>query len=163
MTELLSGNAVIIVCLVFGAAMLTLEALTPGMGLPGIAGVIFMAVGTALMWARHGSTAGLISLLGALVFTVCAVALSLKSASKGRLSRSKLILKAETDVQPIDSQSYLVGQCGKALTVLSPVGEAEIGGKKFDVLSDDGYMEKGTSVRVVRTEGKKIIVRKQED
>ncbi|MBQ6645410.1 MAG: hypothetical protein IJM56_01880 [Clostridia bacterium] len=162
-SELFSGDAVIIVCLVFGAALLVLEALTPGMGLPGAAGVVFVAIGTALMWVRHGSTAGLISLLAALVFMAGAVVLSLKSAAKGRLSKSKIVLNAETGAQPIDSLAYLVNKTGRALTVLNPVGDAEIDGKKLDVLSDGGYIDKGATLRVVRTEGKKIIVRRQED
>ena len=162
MLELFSGNAIIIVCLVFGAALLVLEALTPGMGLPGAAGVLFVAAGTALMWIRHGSTAGLISLLAALVFIAGAVTFSLKSAAKGRLSQSKIILNSETNAQPVDSLAYLVDKTGRALTVLSPIGDAEIEGQKYDVLSDSGYIEKGASLRVVRTEGKKIIVRKQE-
>lgn len=162
LSELFSGDAVIIVCLAFGAVLLVIEALTPGMGLPGIAGVIFVAIGTALMWVNHGSTAGLISLLCALVFMAGAVVLSLKSAAKGRLSRSKIVLNSESDAQPIDSLAYLVDKTGRALTVLNPVGDAEIEGNKFDVLSDDGYIDKGTRLRVVRTEGKKIIVRKQE-
>ena len=162
MTELLSGNAVIIVCLVFGAAMLVLEALTPGLSIPGIAGVVFMAVGTALMWVRHGSAAGLFSLLGALVLTACAVLLSMKSAAKGRLSKSKIILNGAVDAQPVDALNYLRDKVGSALTVLSPVGEAEFDGQRFDVISEDGYIEKGARVRVVKTEGKKIIVSKQE-
>ncbi len=162
MTELLSGNAVIIVCLIFGAAMLTLEALTPGLGLPGMAGVVFMGAGTVLMWMRYGSTAGLISLLGALIFTACAVLWSLKSASKGRLSRSKIILNTETEAEPIDAMAYLKEKTGKTLTVLNPIGEAEIDGKRLDVLSDGGFVEKGARVRVVRTEGKKVIVLKEE-
>ena len=162
MTEFLSGNAVIVVCFVFGAAMLVLEALTPGMGLPGIAGIVFMTVGTAMMWFRHGSTAGLLSLLGALVFVACAVILSIKSAAKGRLSKSKIILNSEVSAQSLDSLNYLKDKTGRTLTVLSPVGEAEFDGQRFDVISEDGYIEKGKRVRVVRTEGKKIIVLKQE-
>ncbi len=163
MPELLNGNGVIIVCLIFGVAMLVLEALTPGMGLPGVAGVVFMALGTMLMWMRHGSAAGLISLLAALALTVAAVMLSLKSAAKGRLSKSKVILHDAVASQPQDALSFLTGKSGKTLTVLSPVGEAEIDQKRFEVISEDGYIQKGARVRVLRTEGKKVFVIRQED
>ena len=52
---------------------------------------------------------------------------------------------------------------GKTLTVLSPVGEAEIDQKRFEVISEDGYIQKGARVRVLRTEGKKVFVIRQED
>ena len=123
MSELLSGDAVIIVCLILGSGMLALEALTPGMGLPGIAGVAFMAVGTTLMWLRHGSTAGLISLFVSLVFCACTVLVSIKSAAKGKLSKSRIILNSTTSSQSLDAARSLMDLTGLAVTPLNPVGE----------------------------------------
>ncbi|MBR4235676.1 MAG: hypothetical protein IKR85_06400 [Clostridia bacterium] len=160
MSELLSGDAVVIVCLALGAVMLAFEAITPGMGLPGMAGVGFMAVGTALMWINHGSTAGLISLFATLVISVCAVLISIKSASKGKLSKSKMILNGTAAAQAIDAERALVDKTGTAATKLNPVGEAEIDGRSYSVLSESGFVMKGDRVKVVRTEGKRIYVRK---
>ena len=36
----------IIACLVVGAGLITLEAITPGLGLPGVTGATLLAVGT---------------------------------------------------------------------------------------------------------------------
>ena len=160
MSELFSGDAVIIVCLALGAIMLAFEALTPGMGLPGIAGAAFMAVGTALMWRAHGSAAGLISLFATLLLSAGAVLISVKSAAKGKLSKSGVILSGTAEAQPLDAEKSLVDRTGTALTPLSPVGEAEIDGARYNVLSDDGFVVKGARIRVIRTEGKKIVVRK---
>ena len=160
MSELFSGDAVIIVCLALGALMLAFEALPPGMGLPGIAGVLFMAAGTALMWVNHGSTAGVISLFATLILSACAVLLSVKSAARGKLSKSGMILNGTASAQPIDAEKPLIDKTGSAVTALNPVGEAEIDGQRYSVLSDDGFIVKGDRVKVIRTEGKKIYVRK---
>ncbi|MBQ4452669.1 MAG: hypothetical protein II912_09915 [Clostridia bacterium] len=158
MLEILSGNAVIIACLILGAGLIVVEALTPGMGLPGLMGTLLLGLGTFLMWRQHGSNAGLVTLLIALVFTFAAVLFSLKSAASGRLSKSKIILNGSSEVQPLDAEQTLVGMEGVALTPLSPVGDALLDDRKLDVLTQGEYIAKGEKIRVIRTEGKKIIV-----
>ena len=158
MLEILSGNAVIIVCLILGAGLIVVEALTPGMGLPGLTGALLLGLGTYLMWMQHGATAGAITLLAALVLSFAAVLISLKSAASGRLSKSKIILNGAAEAQPLDVEKTLVGIEGVALTPLSPVGEAQLEDRKLDVLTRGEYIAKGEKIRVVKTEGKKIIV-----
>ncbi|MBR5258099.1 MAG: hypothetical protein IKV51_04060 [Clostridia bacterium] len=153
---------VIIACLLIGAGLITLEAITPGLGLPGVSGAALLAVGTWLVWRDYGVTWGLVTLLASLVITSCAVVMSLKSAASGRLSKSRIILGDSTPVPDIDAEVSLVGQEGEALTPLSPIGEASIGGKRLEVLSDGGYIPKGAKIVVLRTEGKKIMVKPAE-
>ena len=153
---------VIIACLLIGAGLITLEAITPGLGLPGVSGAALLAVGTWLVWRDYGVTWGLVTLLASLVITSCAVVMSLKSAANGRLSKSRIILGDSTPVPDIDAEVSLVGREGEALTPLSPVGEAYIGGKRLEVLSDGGYIPKGAKIVVLRTEGKKIMVKPAE-
>ena len=152
----------IIACLAVGAGLITLEAITPGLGLPGVTGATLLAVGTWLVWRNYGETWGLVTLLASLVITSGAVVLSLKSAANGRLSKSRIILGDSTPVPDINKEESLVGQEGEALTPLNPVGEALIGGKRLEVLSEGGYIPKGARVTVLRTEGKKLTVKPAE-
>ena len=92
------------------------------------------------------------------MFTFAAVLFSLKSAASGRLSKSKIILNGSSEVQPLDAEQTLVGMEGVALTPLSPVGDALLDDRKLDVLTQGEYIAKGEKIRVIRTEGKKIIV-----
>ena len=158
MAELLCGDVAIIVCILAGIVLMTIEAITPGLGLPGLAGAVMIGLGTFLMYRAHGVTAGLVTLLLGLLFAVGSIALSLRSASRGKLSKSKIILDGAQSAQPVDALSALVGLKGRTLTPLSPVGEAEIDGERREVLSDSGYIPSGESVVVLRTEGKKIVV-----
>ena len=52
----------------------------------------------------------------------------------------------------------LTGRTGTAVTLLRPAGTAEINGQRCDVVSNGGYIEAGTRVRVIQTEGSRIVV-----
>ena len=89
----------------------------------------------------------------------------MRSATKGRLSHSAFILKkAETASDGYTAtQSDLdvfVGKEGVVTTTLRPVGMGEIEGVKLNVDSDGEFIPKGTPVRVTRTDGLRLIVRK---
>ena len=60
------------------------------------------------------------------------------------------------------SASYqaLTGIEGAALTTLRPAGLAQIGQERYDVITEGEFIAAGESVRVVRVEGRKIIVRR---
>jgi len=53
----------------------------------------------------------------------------------------------------------LIGQTGSAQTDLRPAGIATIGSQRLDVVSESDWIEKGSSVKVVRVEGNRIAVR----
>jgi len=160
MFELFSSNAAIIACMAIGILLIVVEALTPGLGLPGLAGSAMLIVGSVLVWFNYGLTAGLITLLCALVFSSAAVLLSLRSAAKGKLSKAPIVLDDKTASPEAVDLSQLVGHSGTAVTPLNPVGTALIDGKKLDVLSADGFIAKDAQVCVTCTEGSKIYVSK---
>ena len=84
------------------------------------------------------------------------------SISKGRLSRSKLVLneslnrKAGSDGEDL---SYFVGRKGRTHTALRPAGIAEFDGVKLNVVSDGDFIADHRFVRVERVEGNRIVVR----
>ncbi len=53
----------------------------------------------------------------------------------------------------------LLGCEGHAVTDLRPSGIALIGGHRVDVLSEGGYLVKGTLIKVIATEGMRVVVR----
>ena len=50
------------------------------------------------------------------------------------------------------------GRTGKALTPLRPAGIAEVDGRRIDVQTQGEFIEPGTTVVVLRTEGSKVLV-----
>ncbi len=57
-----------------------------------------------------------------------------------------------------ESLSQLVGRVGKAKTKLLPSGAVVVDGKTYDALSVGKPIEAGQPVRVVRTQGRRVVV-----
>jgi membrane-bound serine protease (ClpP class) len=53
----------------------------------------------------------------------------------------------------------LVGKEGLLLSDLRPAGRAEIEGKTYQVVSESGFLERGSRVKVIDTDGVRILVR----
>ena len=60
------------------------------------------------------------------------------------------------DVKEAES---LVGCTGAAVTPLRPAGVARIGGRRFDVVTQGGFIEVGGAVEVIKADGNRILVR----
>jgi membrane-bound serine protease (ClpP class) len=50
---------------------------------------------------------------------------------------------------------------GKAVTPLRPSGTVEIEGKKYDTISESGFLDSNEMVEVSKVEGYRIVVRKK--
>ena len=135
--EIISLNWAAAVCLILGLGFVTVELFTPGFGVPGVTGLVLLC----------------------LLFTI-----AVKSASSGALAKSPLILKEAATKQDGytsgEDLAYFMGKEGEVVTMLRPVGTADFDGVKLEVLSDGGIIETGSRVRVVRVEGRKLVVRK---
>ena len=161
MMDASTGTLLMIVCYVFGTGLVILEAFMPGFGFAGIAGVILEIVGIVLTNTYFGLTWSLIATLAALIFIGIAVFFSYRSAMKGRLSKSALILKdTEQSVSaPPDVQSWL-NQKGVAVTALRPAGFIEISGRRLNASTAGEFLPKGSSVKVTGAEGDHLVVTK---
>lgn len=155
-------NLPTVICILVGVSLLVLEVFLPGFGLPGISGMVLMLASVVLVWVNYGAVAGLMVAVAALALAGVAISVSLRSASKGKLSQSALVLP-EVDMSGIDERNELgelVGKEGVANTVLRPAGIVEFDGVRLNVVSDGGYIEKDARVRVEKIQGNRIIVKK---
>lgn len=57
----------------------------------------------------------------------------------------------------------LLGEVGKAMTVLRPAGKARLGGKLMDVVSDGPFIAEGRPIKVVQISGNRVVVREEFD
>lgn len=55
----------------------------------------------------------------------------------------------------------LIGRDGKTVTPLRPSGTAVVNGERLDVVSEGGFIDTDTNVKVVKVEGVRIVVREQ--
>ena len=52
----------------------------------------------------------------------------------------------------------LLGQTGQALTTLRPAGRVKFGDRVVDVVSEGGYIERGSAVQVLKVAGNRVVV-----
>lgn len=154
------ADLVILLPLLIGIALLILEIFLPGFGIPGICGLILEGVAIFFAATRHGVNAALIVTAVVLLITGLAVFLSFHSFTKGRLSKSSLILKdTEKAAESTSVPAVTLGDEGTVITPLRPSGTVAFGDLRLDVIADGEFVDRGKTVRVVRLDGAKVIVR----
>lgn len=163
MTELvalITLNLPAAICLVVGIILVAIEIFIPGFGLPGIAGILLLIVGVVL--GASSLLEALVLILIILVILGLLTAIAMRSYTKGRLSRTPLVLHTELDHEAGFSSTkdmeYFIGRKGVTLTPLRPAGIADFDGVKLDVVSDSAFVEKGTPIQVTNVEGRRIVV-----
>lgn len=155
----MASNALPLVVIVLGMGLLILEMYLPGFGLPGIAGIALSVLGIVFM--SNSLLEGLIAALIELALMCVAFSFALRSAAKGKLAKSKLVLHAvATDSKEENPLLFYMDREGVAATRLSPVGTGEFEGVRLTVLSEGEFVEAGEKVKVTRVEGNRIYVRR---
>lgn len=157
MAELFFGHPIALVALIVGYILLVVEMCIPGFGVPGVAGSILAILGVVAMQPTPLQALAVVVVFVALL--CIALAVCLRSAAKGRLSRSRLVLnEVSAPADADDELHYFVGKTGRTHTPLRPTGVAEFDGVRLSVVSEGDFVEKDVPVRVARVEGKRIIV-----
>ena len=157
--SLLAGNIPVVIMMLVGVALLVVEMYVPGFGAPGISGSVLLVLGFVLL--KPPLAEGL--LLFAILAAILCVALSicLYSASKGRLSKSKLVLNdvaVSANAAENNDLNYFIGREGVTHTALRPAGIGEFDGVKLNVVSDGEFIAKDRPIRVQSVEGNRIVV-----
>ena len=157
--NLLLENIPVLLMMLVGVVLLVVEMYVPGFGLPGISGIALLALGFVLL--RPTLNQGL--LLFAILAAILCVALSicLYSASKGRLSQSKLVLNdvaVSAKAAENNDLNYFIGREGVTHTALRPAGIGEFDGVKLNVVSDGEFIAKDRPIRIQSVEGNRIVV-----
>lgn len=146
-------------CLVLGIVLVGIEVFTPGFGIPGASGMALLALSIVL----QAKTLGEALIIGAIIIVTIGimVAIAVKSVASGRLSRSKIILSSrlnkEEGYSAVANLEDLLGKEGVCLTPLRPSGTVEIGGSKYDVVSDLDFVNAGERVVISAVEGRRVV------
>ena len=155
-------DLLIIICFIVGSALILMEAFMPGFGVAGIVGIILEIVGIINVNRGYGATWALIATFLVVLLIGLAVFMSYRSAMKGRLSKSPLVLKDEESAAPAASHiaalDTWIGQDGVVATPLRPAGFIEIGNVRLSASTSGAFLPKGTAVRVQGVEGDHLIV-----
>ena len=145
---------------ILGVILVLLEFFLPG----GIIGVLgFSAIIGSLFLASEDPVHMTISLLIAITASILVSILFVKVLGKKMNFFRKMILtdatKTEQGYVSSPNRLELVGVEGKAMTDLRPSGTALIKDERVDVVTEGSFISKGTTIKVVKAEGSRIVVR----
>ena len=147
-----------------GVSLLAVEIFViPGFGIPGIAGIGLIVISIYLSLIGKIPHPGEIlhagyTIAGALLITIVGTTLLIKFLPKTPAYK-KLTLSKNLDgyVSSVE-KTELYGQTGIAESVLRPAGIAMIGDKRYDVVTEGDFIEKGVAIHVIKVQGARIVV-----
>jgi membrane-bound serine protease (ClpP class) len=155
-----------------GLVLIGLEVFViPGFGLAGALGIV--GVGSGLILSMLGRFPTLMDMGTA--FTVVVVAMVLTGAFAYAFLRhlkwtrkfGGIFLRSATTKEAGyisgDVRADLVGQIGLAATSLRPAGVGVFGNDRMDVVSEGPWVEEGSKIEVIQSEGYRHVVREVED
>jgi membrane-bound serine protease (ClpP class) len=123
----------------------------------GILGFCCLVAAVVLGFVRHGPTAGLQLTIGVAAGLVVGALLWFRYFPESRLARTFVSTREIGEVGA--ERPELLNQSGVALTTLRPSGTALINGRRVDVVTEGGMIERGAAVRVIAIEGMRTVVR----
>ena len=127
----------------------------PGVGVAGILGLISMAGSCFYAFHEMGTTTGyIVTGVNALLLLVLVIYILRAKTWKKMTLETNIDSKAVSD----DSAVVSVGDVGKAITRLSPMGSVRFGDVAVEVKEIEGMVEPGSNVEVVMIEDNKIYV-----
>jgi len=146
----------IVLLILLGLLLLLIEfAVIPGVTIAGIGGFILLGASVYIAFADYGTGAGFITLTVVLIAAPAMIYYFFKSRTG-----KKMILGSKIDgkVETVDEEKIKVGDVGKAIGRLAPMGKAKIGGMVVEVQSTGAFIDQNTEIRVLKINANKIIV-----
>lgn len=157
-----------------GIVLIGLEIfVVPGFGITGISGIILVIAGLTLSLLNNvdfnfdkvqtgNVNKALLTVIGGITLSFALILyLSNKIGSRGafkKMALEKTLKSTDGYVGVPVEQISIVGQTGTALTVLRLSGKIKVNSKVYDAVSEDGFIEQGTKVKVIRYEASQLYV-----
>lgn len=153
-----------------GIILITLEVFViPGFGLAGISGItlIFVSLYLSLVgsmpepedFSHAAFTMGagfLLSIIGGIGI----LKILPKTPFYSKLTLEK-VESAQEGFESAETELELIGAEGIALSELRPAGKADIDGRRLDVITEGGFIDKGSVIIVTEVHGARLVVREK--
>lgn len=149
--------AFVIILTVVGLVLILSEIfLIPGVGVTGFFGVLALGGAGYYVFYEFGSLAGSLFTAGMVTVLVAFIVYAVRTRTWKKLA---LDTKIDSKVSSSDDIPLAVGDTGKTVTRLAPIGMARFDGRSYEVKSLEGIIDNGTDVEVVMFEDNRIYVK----
>lgn len=153
-------TAVLMIVFTVGIGFLVAEIFLPSHGVLTAAGIGFLIYAIVRTFNDVGTEAGIVAIIGSLILVPALAVISIKYFHRtpiGKLISPPNPVQTESDVD-VQALRRFVGQRGKAVSALRPVGICEFDGKRVSCISEFGVVDPGTEVEGVRVVGGNVAV-----
>lgn len=146
----------IVLLIAVGLILIALETILPGL-IAGALGLLSICAAVGYAYMNFGFQTGNTVLIISLLLLGTGTVIWVKFFPDSPMAR---VFVSTRQIGNVGAEKpELLGRTGVALTTLRPAGTAELNGKRVDVVSEGGFIEKGQPVKVVRIEGLRVVVR----
>jgi membrane-bound serine protease (ClpP class) len=152
--DVLNHEIVLLAIYFVGLACFMAEVFIPSGGVLGIAGVLCVGYPIWMLFANDNPVLGSGCVGLTLAYGVFLVRWGLQ-----RVTSMEDLAESSSTGRDVKAASELIGRVGEAVTALRPAGVAVIEGRRFDVVTRGAFVESGTPVEVLETQGNRIVVR----
>ena len=146
----------IVLLILLGLVLLLIEfAVIPGVTIAGIGGFLLLGASVYIAFIEYGTGAGFLTLLIVLIAAPIMVYYFFKSRSG-----KKMILnsKIEGKVNTVDEEKIKVGDIGKTIGRLAPMGKVKVNGETVEAQSTGAYIDQNIEIKVSKIHLNNIIV-----
>ncbi|MBE9512030.1 MAG: hypothetical protein IMY71_14270 [Bacteroidetes bacterium] len=150
---------VIIILILLGILLFLIEfLLVPGITVAGIGGAVLIVGGVIMSYHYHGLAIGNFTLLGTALISFLTVFIVLKSGTWRKIMLQKDI-SGKVNVVDQTGTEVKVGDVGKTITRLNPIGKVVINGNYFEAQSLNKYIDQKTDIEVIKVLSNKLVVK----
>ena len=148
------NTTLLIIVLLLGVVLLTLEVVVLPGGVAGAFGIAMIAFGVWQTYAMFGDRTGTIVLLCSIALCALLMALFMKRKTWNRFSLNE---ESDSKVNQLEP-SVKVGAKGMTISRLAPTGKALIDGEQMEVHAVNKFIDPDHPIEVVAIEGYRIDV-----
>ncbi len=148
----------IVLLILFGVLFLVAELLViPGSVVGALLALVCYGSAIYLAFTGYETLVGVVVIAVILLVSLLSTVVSLRAKTWRKLSLQQEI---ESASMPLPEEKVKIGDCGVALSRLSPAGKVEIGDAIYEARSIDVYVDQRSKVEVVGFENFTVIVKK---
>ncbi|MGB0716426.1 MAG: hypothetical protein ACPGXK_11135 [Phycisphaerae bacterium] len=159
--------SVLILLFATGILILVAEIFIPSQGVLTAVSLLFLGIAVAQTFYQYGSDAGLLSLVACAIIVPAVLMVAIKYGRQTWVGRQiappNPVLSSADSAVPVDSLSTLVGQSGKSISPLRPVGICSFNGRRISCVAKFGTIDADVDVEGVGIEGSNLQVAPRPD